>query len=204
MVTPDDIWLGDWHAKIRGRLHSQGCETVSDFAKLHPLLSHVKLARLLGPDIAAVQVAMMQFEEAKATDSLRKTAKDALCRSLLEHIKHGWKKSIHASRMTGRAYAEWLVMLEFRALAPELLPTGQAVWDALIASNPPIGWLPSGPDDPIITAAFDKAWPISNRRKIKRQQYGLLCPKCTAVLALPNAQTAEIVCRLCGEQIELV
>ena len=204
MVTPNDIWLGNWHAKIRGRIHAEGCETVTDFAKRHALLPYFKLARLIGEDVAAVQVAMMQFEEAKQAGLMREAAKDALSRGIHQHLKHGWNKGMHAKRMTAGAYAEWLSVLEFRTLAPELLPMGQAVWDALVASNPPVGWLPTGPDDPIVAAAFDRGWPTSGRSKVKRQPYGLLCPNCTGLLSSPGPEISDIMCHLCGEQIEAV
>ena len=69
-------------------------------------------------------------------------------------------------------------------------------------ASPPEGWLPFGPTDPVLAAVFDKGWPPSGRRKVKRQQYGLLCPNCTAVLSLVSPQVNEIICHHCGEQIE--
>jgi hypothetical protein len=203
MVTVQDIWSGDWHAKIRGRVHAQGCETISDFAKRHPSLPYFKLARLLGNDVAAVQLAIVHFEEAKASGCLREVAMAAFCRALHQHLKRGWNKGMRVDFHTAGAYAEWRAMLESRAFAPELIPLGEAVWKALKDSVPPTGWLPSGPDDPIVTAAFAKAWP-AERAKVKRQQYGFLCPNCTGTLSSPPPDVSEMTCPHCGDQIDIV
>lgn len=164
MITVEDIWSGDWHAKIRSRLGILGCETVTDLMRKFPCLPYFKLARMLGKDVAAVQLAIMQFEEAKADGSIRQAVRDALVRAIHQHLKRGWGRGIRADFHTAGAYAEWLAALESRAFAPELLPMGEAVWRALEEGKPPAGWLPNDPDDPIITAAFDKGWPTSENR----------------------------------------
>lgn len=204
MATAEDIWLGDWQSKIQERVRSVGCSTVSEFLHRHQNIAYFQVARLLGPDVAAVQLAMMQFAEAKRDHKVRTAAMDALCRALHVNLKHGWNKGLHAKRMMAGSISEWLAVIEFRGLAPELRTLGEAVWAALKLSNPRIGWLPNGPDDGYIKAAFDKGWPIDACRKIPRQSYGLLCPKCTAVLITPTDNTSFIDCPHCGEQIELV
>jgi hypothetical protein len=156
MVPPSQIWTGDWRTIIRARLHPRGAETVSDFAKQYPALPYIKLARLLGTDVAAPQLQIMQFEEAKAEGSLREAAKDALCRTVHLHLKRGWKKGKHAEFNTAGVYADWLALVRFSAFCPERLPTPEAVWNGLKASEPPAGWIPSGPDDALIVAAFDE------------------------------------------------
>jgi hypothetical protein len=159
MITPEDIWLGDWHTKIRSRIHAQGFDTVTNFVQRHPCLPYHKLARLIGNDIAAVQLAVMQFEEAKDGGYIRNAAKDALCRTIHENLKRGWKQGIHSDFRTANAYSSWLAILEFRAFLPDLVPLGVAVWDALESSNPPTGWAPSDPSDQFIEQAFEKGWP---------------------------------------------
>ena len=102
---------------------------------------------------------MMYFEEAKRNNAVRCAAMDALCRTLHDKLKHGWKSGLHAKRMMAGAYSEWLAVLEFRTLAPELSSVGEAVWNELDNANPPAGWLPGDPNDRILVAAFDRAWP---------------------------------------------
>lgn len=159
MMTMEQMWSGDWRARIRGRIHALGCETMGDFLNRHPAEPYHKMARGLGVDVAAAQLSRMQFEEATDAGALRLAALDGLARVIKNHLKRGWDVGRHVVFNTAGARADWLVLLEFRADAPHLLPRGEAVWDALKALDPPQGWLPDGPDDPMIQAAFDKAWP---------------------------------------------
>ena len=204
MVTANDIWLGDWQAKILERVHLAGFDSVSALLKQNPNCAYFQVARILGPDVAAVQLGMMYFEEAKKKNAVRCAAKDALCRALHSNLKHGWNHGLHAKRMMAGAYSEWLAVLEFRALAPELSSVGEAVWNELNAANPPVGWLPMDVEDSILTAVFDKAWPITRHQKASRQSFGLFCPKCSAVLATPPDGVNWVTCPHCGEETELI
>lgn len=162
MSNVDQIWDGDWRARIRGRVHSVGCETVGDFLKRHPSEPYFKVARRLGDDVAAVQLSQIQFEEIADASELRRAAMDGFSREIAEHLKRGWGVGRHVDFNTAGAYTGWIALLQFRAEAPHLVPRGDAVWNELKALNPPQGWLPSGPDDPIIQAAFAKAWPLDD------------------------------------------
>lgn len=159
IASPVQIWTSDWRSIIRARLRAHGAQSVLDFAQKHPLMPYVKLARLLGPGVVAAQLEMMEFEEAKVGGYVREAAKDALCRTIYRHIKRGWRVGRHSNRTTAAAYAEWVTLIEFSASCPELRQTARIVWAALEANEPPTGWLPSGFDDPLVVAAFDRGWP---------------------------------------------
>jgi hypothetical protein len=74
----------------------------------------------------------------------------------------------------------------------------------------PLIWAASVADDDIKQFASSilemraAAQPVPLRAQVKRRQYGLLCPNCTAVLSTPDPKTNEIVCHHCGQHIELV
>lgn len=155
MMTLGQMWGGDWRARIRGRIHALGCETMSDFFNRHPAEPYHKMARRLGADVAAAQLMWMQFEEISGADEFRLAAMDGLTRVIRNHLKRGWGVGRHVVFNTSHAYAVWLSLLRLYAGASR----AEAVWDALEALDPPPGWLPDGPEDPIIQAAFDKAWP---------------------------------------------
>jgi len=159
MTTASDIWTGDWQSRIRDSLHSLGHASVIAFFRANPCLAAHKLARLLGPDIVAMQLQWMYFDEAKKLNAFRDAARDALCRALNDNMKRGWNVGVHADRCRAGACSDWVTLFEFRAFAPELTPVAQKVWDALKALPPPDGWLPTGPDDPVLSHAFDAAWP---------------------------------------------
>ena len=197
-------WVGDWRATVRGRIHALGCETVSEFLARYPAVPYFKVARELGASVVAAQLEIMQFEEAADSASVRAAAQEMLVRKINQHLKRGWGKGIHREFNTAGVISDWQTFLKVTLNAPHLVALSENVWTRLTEASPPQGWLPKSAADPYIFAAFEKGWPLSGRRKVRRQPYGLLCPKCTAVLSLRNPNAKEIVCHLCGEQIELV
>jgi len=151
------MWNGDWRAKVRSRLHEIGCETVHDFLARYPGEPYRKLVSRLGGDVAALQLTMMQLEESGEQGGLRDTAKDRLARLVNGHLKKGWAQGQHADFNTAGVYADWVTELE--RFQPYARQFADAVWQALLSIPPPAGWKPSGADDPILTDAFDRAWP---------------------------------------------
>jgi hypothetical protein len=202
MNPTQTVWTGDWQRRVRSRLLSLGCVTMQDFLARFPGESYLKIAERLGNDIAAIQVEVTQYDEAKALSQIRDAAKDSLARDLNSHVPDGWRHGAKGDFETSGAYADWVGRVQ--DAEQSLRTRADAVWTALEKLHPPVGWKPAGPSDPIIAAAFEKGWPVSPRLQVRRQPYGLLCPKCTAVLSMPSAATNEIGCPHCGQQIELV
>ena len=231
MTVNANTWSADWQQRLRNRLHSIGCESVGEYLEKHPAQSYLAVAKALGEDVAAVQLSRMQLQEVRDERSFRRVAMDSLAREISANLPNGWQLSSERPKLdageslwkhlaskgsevseeerkdrvefqTAGAYAYWVTLL--RSYDQSVEPRALAVWNALKSLSPPSGWRPVGPDDPLILRAFELGWPAPPKRKIKRQDYGLLCPNCTAVLSLPNTRTSEIVCHLCGEQIELV
>jgi hypothetical protein len=139
MSHSDQTWIGDWRQRIRERIHSLGTERVTDFLERHPAEPYFKVARRLGNDVAAVQLARMQFEEASDRDEVRQVAMDGFSREVVENLKRGWGVG----------------------------PKGDAVWNSLKEIQPPRGWLPSGPNDPLIQAAFARGWPPHEMHQVQ-------------------------------------
>lgn len=185
-------------------MEAKGFATVSEFARHNIGASYVQLARSLGDHVAAAQLEMLHFDEARKLHVVREMAKEYLARSILSTIKHGWNKGLHFNRMQANAASDWITAFEFRAFMPELTERARAVWAALKENSPPDGWRPTGPDDPYITAAFDKVWPDSRRTPVRRIEFGLLCPRCSALLQTPPPTVRDLDCYNCGEKIELV
>lgn len=204
MDLAEKIWSNDWPSKTLNRVRQTGAANLSDFLVSRPAVPYVKLAKELGPDIAAIQLVRLQLAEAGEHHSIRSAVTDAAARLLHQHLKRGWGKGVHLDFNTSGVFADLVSYLKMRENADELVAKWDAVWHALKNAPPPEGWLPSGPTDPVLVAAFDKGWPPSARRKVKRQQYGLLCPNCTGLLSSPGPEISEIMCHHCGEQIELV
>jgi hypothetical protein len=157
MSKGDGVWGGDWRAKIRARLQETGCESVAAFLGQFPAEPYTKTAERLGNDVAAFQLEWMQFEERKGENDIRSLAMDSLARDVSAHLPSGWRPSAKEDFETAGVYADWVVRLQ--QAQPEAAPKAKAVWAALEALQPPVGWKPSGPDDPLIVSAFGKAWP---------------------------------------------
>ncbi len=230
-INPD-TWSADWQGRLRNRVHALGCESIGEYLGKYPGEPYVAVAKRLGDNVAAMQLSQMQIQEIRDERQFRWVAMDSLAREISANLPNGWQRSSppprieegqtlwkHLAAFGSRTlteeethqriefqlsgvYAYWVVLLQ--KYDPQVDARANAVWDALKSLCPPTGWLPKGPDDPLIVHAFDLGWPAPAKRKITRQQYGLLCPNCTAVLSLPNPEANEIVCHLCGEQIELV
>jgi hypothetical protein len=195
-------WQGNWRAKILSRIREVGFESVTNYLAKFPAMPYMRVAEKLGEDVAAVQVAQVQFEEAKGMRKIREAAIDSLPRDLNYYLKDGWRHGAKNDFDTSSAFAVWATRLDQLSLG--LKDTVDAVWAALEKLQPSTGWRPGGGNDPLIQKAFDEGWPLHSRRQIKRQNYCMLCPSCTAVLSLPGPEVNEIVCHHCGEQIELI
>jgi hypothetical protein len=150
----DQVWGGNWRAKIKARVHAIGCETVSEFLARFPAEPYITVAQRLGNDIAAFQLEWMQFEE--GNNAIRWLAMDSLTRDITSHLPAGWRHGTKDDFDTAGAYADWIVRLEQQQ--PEIKDKAKAVWTALEELHPPVGWMPSGTDDPFVVNAFFKGW----------------------------------------------
>jgi hypothetical protein len=156
MDHKDKPWH-DWRRKIETRLRALGCATVTAFLAKFPAEPYIRLAERLGDDIAALQLEWIQFGEATDAKAIRYAAIDSLTRELRYHLPDGWRQSANGDFQTASAYADWIVRVEQKK--EELRPRALAVWKSLEELRPPVGWLPKGPDDSFIMAAFSKGWP---------------------------------------------
>lgn len=199
----DANWSQESLGRIDQAIQTLGFANLSQFLALVPARPYGEISKQLG-DVAPIQIIAVQFQEAKAAGRIRDAAKDSLCRNLVEQLPNGWQKGENADWQTVRALSSWTSEIQVTGECEELKSTLLNVAKCLREVPPPTGWIPTGPDDPIIGAAFDKGWPIESRQKVRRQSYGLLCPKCTAVLTTPPNSVNDISCPHCGEQIELI
>ncbi len=122
---------------------------MSALAEAHPTATTIELARALGDDVAATQVESALRAEAQETRALRKFARDLLAREVRQSFPAGWNASEQFTFERSRVYASWSFGVE--SFIDEL--TYDAVWSSL-KQLAPIGWLPDGPDDPIMERAF--------------------------------------------------
>jgi len=158
MYDVSRVWCPDWRARLKARLESLGSHTMTEFLGRVPSEPYLKVAQMLGEDVAALQLEWMQFEEAREQNTIRYVAMDSLARELKYHLPTGWRYGAKGDFDTASVYADWIVRLE--QYDRNLKAIGKAVWQALEERTPPVGWSPSGPEDRLLVAAFAKGWPV--------------------------------------------
>jgi hypothetical protein len=148
-------WSGDWHARVLERVQRLGFDTVTQYAAARVGVSLVDLAKELGSDdVAGIQVRHMLLEEAIRTHTVPRTLRDLLVRELRQGLPEGWKFPLDdsARSQVARTLGRWKLELKEHLDADATFAAGQDLMQAELTT----GWLPEGPDDPIIIAFVDR------------------------------------------------
>src|SRR5262245_40483661 len=61
MGQENQVWAGNWRARLADRLKRAGYESIYDFLARHPATSYSILADKLGDNVAALQLEWIQF-----------------------------------------------------------------------------------------------------------------------------------------------
>ncbi|MFY0582759.1 NUDIX hydrolase [Cystobacter fuscus] len=147
-MADERAWRGDWRVLLHERIRERGYESLTAFAEARPTASLVALAKELGEDdLNAVQVFTALLAEAERTHQLTRLVRGQLVRELCECLPDGWPAVLDdASRFkVAKAIGLWI------AFTPETHKerAGQ-VRTALLATPPPPGWFPLGPNDALL------------------------------------------------------
>jgi hypothetical protein len=159
-MTINANWSGNYNLRISAALKRLGFRSILEFISLNRNLGYVKLAEILGPEIAGMQVVEMQFDEAERNGELRRVAKDSLLRECLTFLDKGW--AVDSDFIHAKLASFWTCSISFSTGAPkraEYKSKLQLVWKSLVSSSPPRGWIPNSLEDPYLTRAFDIGWP---------------------------------------------
>ncbi|WP_043432885.1 hypothetical protein [Cystobacter fuscus] len=141
-------WEGNVKARLYERVRERGYDSLTAFAEARPTSSLVELADELGPDdIAAVQVFSGLVAEAERSRKVTRLVRGQLVRELAEELPNGWPTVLDdANRLkVAMALGTWF------AYTPETHKERvDKAGDSLLATPPPPGWLPRGPDDELL------------------------------------------------------
>jgi hypothetical protein len=147
-MSDGQAWQGRWRVRLYERVRERGFDSVTAFAEARPAVPLYLLADELGKDdVAGVQVLSVLFAEAERRKQVTRFMRDVLARELAENLPDGWPAVLDdANRFkVAKALSCW------STYTPE---THQAradqVGDALLATPPPPGWRPLGPDDELL------------------------------------------------------
>jgi hypothetical protein len=148
-MTDGRSWRGPWKVRLYERVRGRGYTSLTAFAEARPTASLVELAEELGEDdVNAVQVFSGLVAEAeRSPKQLTRLVRGQLVRELSEALPDGWPSVMDdESRFTvAEALAFW------SAYTPETHKERvEQVSTALLATPPPPGWRPLGPDDELL------------------------------------------------------
>jgi hypothetical protein len=147
-MSEDRSWQGTWKVRIYERVRERGYDSLTAFADARPTASLVELADELGEDdINGVQVFSGLVAEAERRHQLMRLTRGQLVRELSEGLPDGWPAVLDdANRFkVARTLSTWI------AFTPEThKERARQVSDALLATPPPPGWRPLGPDDELL------------------------------------------------------
>ncbi|XXF79589.1 NUDIX hydrolase [Myxococcaceae bacterium GXIMD 01537] len=146
-MNEGSAWRGNWRARLYERIRERGYDSLTAFAEERPTASLVALAEELGEDVAGVQVLSGLLAEAERRKQVTRFVRDVLVRMLSQSLPEGWPAVLDdANRFkVAKALGRW------SAYAPETheerVRQASAV---LLATPPPPGWRPLGPDDELL------------------------------------------------------
>ncbi|KFA87243.1 hypothetical protein [Archangium violaceum] len=147
-MTDGRSWEGNWRVRLYERVRERGYDSLTAFAEARPAVPLYLLAEELGKDdIAAVQVLSGLLAEAEQRKQVTRFVRDVLVRMLSQSLPDGWPTVLdHANRFkVAKAMGRWF------AYTPEThKERADRAGDALLATPPPPGWLPRGPDDELL------------------------------------------------------
>src|SRR5262249_16186394 len=151
----EHTWSPDWQDRLLDRVRSLGYSKISVLLAAMPSRPYVEIARRLGSNVPPIQVLAVQFREAKAEGTVREAAKDSLAPRITDELPGGWGIGENAEYRMASALADWASSVTVSGECDDLEPTINGIMRSFRA---PTGWLPNGPDDPIIEAAFSGLW----------------------------------------------
>ncbi|HZH75380.1 MAG TPA: NUDIX hydrolase [Archangium sp.] len=140
-------WEGNWRVRLYERVRERGFDSVMAFAEARPAVPLYVLAEELGDDVAGVQVLSGLLAEAEQRKQVTRLVRDVLVRQLSQSLPEGWPAVMDDGNRFKVAKALGL----WSAFTPEEYEQRvDQAGDALLATPPPPGWRPLGPDDELL------------------------------------------------------
>ncbi len=147
-MNEERSWQGNWKVRLYERVRERGFASLSAFAEARPAVSLLVLAEELGrDDVNAVQVLSGLLAEAELSKQVTRFERDVLARMLSETLPDGWPAVLddQARFAVGKALGRWM------GYTPEVhQERSEQVIRALLATPPPPGWRPLGPNDALL------------------------------------------------------
>ena len=147
-MSGGQAWQGNWRVRLHERVRERGYDSLTSFANARPTASVVALAEELGEeDVAGVQVLSGLLTEAEQRKQVTRFVRDMLVRELSECLPEGWPPVLDDAHRfkVAKALGSW-----FADTPQTHRVRADKASDALLATPPPPGWRPLGPDDALL------------------------------------------------------
>ena len=155
-----EAWQPGWQARILYQAKLLGFSSISEFLASHPATPYEDIGTFFQIAVAPIQIVRLQLDEAGWAGSIRPAAMDVLPREINRAFPEGWRNGENPDFRRASAFSAFMTDIVFDAKATkEMEAAAQRVCDELLKLAPPVGWRPSGPNDPLIQQAFSRAWP---------------------------------------------
>jgi hypothetical protein len=125
----------------------------------HPGIPYVDLQSVIPFPVAPVQILRLQLAEAKRLGKIREVAMDTLSRAINRAFTAGWNKGENPQFRWASAASDFITDLAEGEATDNLKVLARNVCQSLKELDPPVGWQPTGPADPLIQEAFGRGWP---------------------------------------------
>ncbi|WP_434385002.1 NUDIX hydrolase [Melittangium boletus] len=146
-MSRERTWEGSWRTRLHERVRERGFHSLTAFAEARPALPLYVLAEELGTDVAGVQVLSGLLAEAEQRGQVTRLVRDVFVRQLAQSLPDGWPPVLDEVQrfQVAKALGLW-----FASTPDSHQPRVDRASDALLASPPPPGWRPLGPDDALL------------------------------------------------------
>lgn len=137
-------------ATIYELLNDAGFSSTLDFLRQHPCVGYTELARMLSDQerkLLPIQVITAGGAEARDRKMIDWFVRDSVARIYREEFPDGWPGGSAATQKWNLALAVWKTNLSVSGGLSRHDSMLKNVKETLLAFDPPIGWLPAGPDD---------------------------------------------------------
>lgn len=142
-------WDSDWYQYIHQLLTRRGCDSMTEFCDEYPRATYKELATALGPKIAPAQIEILLKREAIENFKFSRFARASLVRYLYKHMPEGWPSGDQTNIQRAAAYSSWA-----SGLGSHYSDSIRKVRERFKTIEIPDGWLPDGPEDPLIQSLF--------------------------------------------------
>jgi len=144
------VWSEDWPERLLMRAKQLGFSNVNALVSARAPATFAEIAKELGDDVAAAQVAMLLRHELEAADKAECLLRLTFIAAVRTHFPKGWDDGEDALFRRASVYANWLGWS-----GPEQEARAEAAWARFTTScRPPRGWKPAHMADPILDAMF--------------------------------------------------